>query len=257
MELFSRVSGLDTTPAVILLHGLFGASDNLSNLARTLADHFHVHVLDARNHGRSPHTDEMGYAAMAQDVVDYLDTHDIDSAHIFGHSMGGKTAMELALSRPERIQKLLVADIAPVDYPAHHEQIFKAFAAIELSGIQQRSEVEQEFSRFIEDSAVRQFLLKSLIRDTNGKFKWRFNLEVIFKDYQNILAAPPSTGPFYGPVLFISGSESDYVLPQHRDNILSLFPKAKSKLIQGVGHWLHAEKPTIFNNLCLRFLEHS
>ena len=257
MELFSRISGPDSAPVVVLLHGLFGASDNLSNLARSLSTSFKVHALDARNHGRSPHTEDMNYPEMAKDVVDYMDSHQLDAAHLFGHSMGGKTAMELALSRPDRVNKLIVADIAPVDYPPHHEKIFKAFDSIEIGDFSKRSDVEQNLADYIEDGAVRQFLLKSLIKNHNGEFAWRFNLESIRKDYQSILNAPPSTSSFEGDVLFIAGGLSDYILPEHREAILKRFPAAESKQINDVGHWLHAEKPELFNSICNRFLKRS
>ncbi|TNC81879.1 MAG: alpha/beta hydrolase [Oleiphilus sp.] len=258
MELFSKVYGPEDAPRVILLHGLFGASDNLSRLAKALSESFRVHALDARNHGRSPHSDRMDYPAMARDVLLYMDQANIEQSALFGHSMGGKTAMELALSMPERISRLIVADIAPVDYAPHHRSIFEAFASVHLAEIKSRSEVEHAFSQFIEDGATRQFLLKSLIREgSSALFRWRFNVEAIVQNYQHIIRAPEAKGPYDKPVLFIAGGHSDYILPEHRDSILRLFPNARSKIIEGVGHWLHAEKPELFNRLCQRFLEES
>lgn len=255
MELFSRISGPDAAPDVVLLHGLFGASDNLNRLAKSLSETFRVHALDARNHGRSPHSDRMNYAVMAKDVMQYLDRHEIEKVLCVGHSMGGKTAMEMALAYPERIARLIVADIAPVKYPPHHQKIFEAFFAVDTDRVTSRSEVEAVFAEYISDSATRQFLLKSLVRGTNGEFNWRFNIDAIYKNYSHIIEAPGAKGPYTGEALFLAGERSDYILPEHRERILNLFPNARSKRIDGVGHWLHAEKPELFNSLCARFLK--
>jgi esterase len=237
---------------VVLLHGLFGSGDNLGALAKLLAADFRVVQVDLRNHGRSPHSSMMNLMAMAADIAALLDDLGIDSCHLLGHSLGGKVAMQLALSQPQRVRRLVIADIAPVAYAPHHQDIFAGLQAIDLAGLQQRGDADGPLSQFVSELQVRQFLLKSLYRDEAG-FHWRFNLPVLLASYQELLAAP-SGAPFSGPTLFIKGELSDYILAEHETIIRTLFPNFTFKMIAGTGHWLHGEKPVIFNKLVQQFL---
>lgn len=237
---------------VLLLHGLFGSGDNLGALARALATDFRVVAMDLRNHGRSPHAPTMTLAEMAGDAVALLDTLGIDAAHVVGHSLGGKVAMQLALGHPARVRRLVCADIAPVQYTPHHQGIFAGLQAVDLAALHQRGDADAVLARFIDAAPVRQFLLKSLYRDDAG-FHWRFDLQALIANYAEVLA-PPTGTPFAGPTLFIKGELSDYLLPEYEPTIRALFPNCGVKIINGTGHWLHGEKPAVFNGLVRSFL---
>ena len=243
----------DGAATVLLLHGLFGSGDNLGALARSLAADHRVISADLRNHGRSPHSPTMSLAELAGDVLALLDALAIDRAHVVGHSLGGKVAMQLALTAPHRIERLVCADIAPVQYAPHHQGIFAGLRAVDLSALKQRGDADLLLARYVEELPVRQFLLKSLYRDDAG-FHWRFDLQSLIANYDEVLAAPKGR-PFEGPVLFIKGGSSDYLLPEHADRLRTLFPNFKLKIIEGTGHWLHGEKPVVFNKLVRDFLE--
>ena len=249
-------------PPLILLHGLFGSLDNLGGIARRLEDQWQIHALDERNHGSSPHTDTMDYPAMAADVIAYMDAQALDKVSLLGHSMGGKVAMQVALQAPERVEKLIVADIAPVNYKPRHDAILDGLTSMDLTGVRSRQDADRLMADFVEEPGVRQFLLKNLERipaqeqaDDEVAFRWRLNLSVIDACYDKLAAAPEGQGPFEGPVLFIKGADSAYIQEKHRDTIRTLFPGAELKIIEGTGHWLHAEKPDAFAMLCRRFLE--
>ena len=237
---------------VILLHGLFGSGDNLGALGRALAADFRVLAVDLRNHGRSPHSPIMDLAAMAADIVALQDSLGIVRSHLVGHSLGGKVAMQLALSQPERVGRLVVADIAPIDYAPHHQDIFAGLQAVDLAALRQRGDADGPLAQFVAELPVRQFLLKSLYRDEVG-FHWRFNLSVLRASYKELLAAPTGR-PFNGPTLFIKGELSDYIVAAYEPQMRELFPNFTFKMIAGTGHWLHGEKPLIFNRLVQQFL---
>jgi esterase len=248
-------------PPLILLHGLFGSLDNLGGIARRLEDQWQIHALDERNHGSSPHTDTMDYPSMADDVIAYMDAQGIDKASLLGHSMGGKVAMQVALQAPERVQKLIVADIAPVTYKPRHDAILEGLTGIDLAGVRSRQDADRLMAGFVDEPGVRQFLLKNLERipgeqqeEGGPVFRWRLNLPVIDACYENLARAPEGDNPFTGPVLFLKGAESAYIQEKHRDEIQRLFPDAQLRIIQGTGHWLHAEKADSFAALCRRFL---
>lgn len=238
---------------VLLLHGLLGAGDNLGALARALMHEFRVVQIDLRNHGRSPQSDEMSFAAMAADIALLQDTLGIVRSHMIGHSLGGRVAMELALRDSARVQHLIIADIAPVAYAPHHTQILAALQRLDLHGIANRGAVEAQLAQSIPELGVRQFLLKSLYMENNA-WRWRFNLPVLQSSYANITTAQ-SGEPFTGPTLFIKGELSDYILPEYEDAMRTLFPNFELKTIAGAGHWLHGEKPEEFNRVVLQFLQ--
>jgi esterase len=248
--LYSRSQGQGEP--VILLHGLFGSMENLGALARPLAEHFTVHSLDLPNHGRSPHTDCIDLPSMAAAVAAWMDAQAIQKAHLIGHSLGGKTAMELALWLPERISGLVVIDIAPVHYPPHHNEVFTGLNQVDPAQIQQRSEAEALMLPHVPELAVRSFLLKNLVKEAEG-FRWRMNLPVISRDYPALIAGN-RPGLYPGPVLFVKGGNSDYVTSAHKSEIMARFPAAQLKIVADTGHWLHAEKPDLVSALTLRFL---
>lgn len=238
---------------IILIHGLFGSAANLGMVARGLAPHFRVYSLDVRNHGKSPHSDRMNYPLMAGDVVQFMDEHGIESCPIMGHSMGGKIAMQVALDHPQRVSKLVVADVAPVNYPPHHQDTLAGLEAVEQAIITSRAMADEILSQWIDEPGVRAFLLKSLQRDESGEYHWQLNRQAIAANYEALGAASEGR-PYPGPTMFIKGGDSDYIQPSHREVVMRLFPAAQLKEIEGAGHWLHAEKPALFNQLLLRFL---
>lgn len=252
VKLFAKTSGAGKP--VILIHGLFGAGDNLAVVARALASYYCVHLLDLRNHGVSPHVDTMDYPSMAADVLAYMDDNGFEKAALLGHSMGGKVAMQLALDAPERVTGLIVADIAPVEYPAWHDNVFIGMFAVAEQTIHQRREADQILAKYVAESGVRQFLLRNLVRNTEGRYVWRVNLSAIHDSYQNIRIAPAGDMPYGGPVLFVKGEHSDYIDCTHQKQVLSLFPASQLKVIGGAGQWLHAEKPQLFNRVVSGFL---
>ena len=243
-----------TGEPIILIHGLFGDLDNLKSISRSLTDSYTVINLDVRNHGQSPHCDDMDYADMAADVVAVADAEGFDSFHLLGHSMGGKIAMEIALRHPRRVRSLMVADIAPVAYDARHSSIIDALSSINVEQLESRAQADAQLADSIETKGVRQFLLKNLRKDGDHWF-WRFNLPALRNNYEALIGAPTSEGQYTGPVIFIRGEHSDYVTEAHSDAIATRFPRATPKTIKGTGHWLHAEKPTEFNQLVCDFLE--
>ncbi len=243
----------DKGPAVLLIHGLFGDLDNLKRLGRDLEEDHKVIVMDCRNHGDSFHSDRMNYAAMAADVEALLDHLGIDTVSIVGHSMGGKLAMEFALTHPNRVQALIVADVAPAAYDARHRHILDALENIDLSQVQTRQDADKLLAKAIDERGVRQFLLKNLKRE-DEQYQWRLNLPVIDSCYEEI-SGGVREGSYDGPVLFIKGGDSNYLTEEHRDAVSSRFSDVDIKIIEGTGHWLHAEKPRIFNRLARSFLE--
>lgn len=259
VELNYRVTG-EGSP-LILLHGLFGSLENLGGISRRLQDQWQIHALDQRNHGSSPHTNTMDYPAMADDVLAYMDARGLEKASILGHSMGGKTAMQVALRAPQRAERIIVADIAPVTYHPRHDVVLEGLKSMDLGSIRSRQDADRLLAEYVEEAGVRQFLLKNLVRvaddernDHPGLYRWRLNLPVIEKCYPQLAEAPEGDGPFEGPVLFIKGEDSAYIQEKHRDDIRRLFPSADLRIMTGTGHWLHAEKPDSFAALCRRFL---
>lgn len=241
---------------LVLLHGLFGAGNNLGAVARHLQDRYRVHSLDLPNHGRSPWLDgDASLADMADSVHHWMVHHGLGSAALLGHSLGGKVAMQLALSRPETVTALVVADIAPVSYPPRHDAVFAALDAVARRDCPSRREAALIMSDHLPEPDMVQFLLASLRRDKDGCYRWRFNLEGIRRGYGAVLEPPPAKGSYPGPVLFVKGGQSDYILESHRGHILNLFPKTALKIMPASGHWLHAQQPGLFNSIVGRFLD--
>lgn len=234
-------------PPVVILHGLLGSSSNWRSIARRLADAHRVFTLDLRNHGDSPHVPTMSYAAMAEDVRAFLDSHAIESATVIGHSMGGKTAMRLALENPDRVDRLVVVDIAPVASDHDHLPILRAMAELDLERVERRSDAERMLEAAIPDAGMRMFVLQNLASTAQG-FAWRVNLDAIQASLSALLDFPVDarTRPYDGATLFVRGALSDYLLDAHEDTIRRLFPRARIVTVEGAGHWVHAEQPARF-----------
>lgn len=239
-------------PPILIVPGLFGTGRNWGVIANRLADSRRVVTVDMRNHGSSFRAQSQTYHDMAADLAEVIEALG-GVADVIGHSMGGKSAMVLALSRPARVRRLLVADIAPVAYThgASHAKLIAAMQALDLATIHTRAEADAALAAEVESPQIRAFLLQSL--DVRGK-RWRLNLEVLGRELPHILGFPEVSGQFEGPTLFLSGARSDYVRPEHRALIKALFPAAKQAKIPGTGHWLHAEKPREFEAAARAFL---
>ncbi|MDX2134937.1 MAG: alpha/beta fold hydrolase [Saprospiraceae bacterium] len=251
MSLYYREFGQGSP--VFLLHGLFGFSDNLQTIAKGLSNEYWVITPDHRNHGRSPHLPAHTYADMAGDLRDFMNSQGILQASFVGHSMGGKVAMQLALTFPELVEKLVVVDIAPGQATDGHSDIFKALLDINLSAVNTRSDAESALAKRIPDPSTLQFLLKNITRHPNGAYTWKMNLPVLWAEYPSILAAV-SGYPYDGPTLFIRGAQSRYILDSDLPLIRDLFPNARLETIAGAGHWVHADKPAELLGLLREFL---
>lgn len=240
---------------LILIHGLFGSLENLNMVAKVLAQSYCITSLDVRNHGKSFHENNMDYNCLAQDVIKLMDHLNIEQANILGHSMGGKIAMQLALTFPERVKKLIVADIAPVKYPAHHTRIIEGLKAIDLSQVKKRSDADKQLAPYVDNIGVRQFLLRNLATE-NGQYYFQCSLEYIANGYDQIMQGYEGDAKFDKPTLFIKGGNSDYIQMEHKAVIDKILPSSSVKIIQNAGHWLHAEKTTAFNKIVSDFLSH-
>lgn len=241
---------------VIILHGLFGTLDNWQTFAKKLAEQYMVFIVDQRNHGRSPHDDGFDYQILAEDLRDFMEAQWMYEATIIGHSMGGKTAMQFALTYPDMVEKLVVVDIGPQQYAGGHQNIFEALFEVDLPNLQNRKAAETQLATRIDSLPVRQFLLKNLtINKENKQYEWKMNLPVIYKNYQHILAAITSDDTYKGDTLFIKGGKSDYLSPTDMTNIQTLFPKANLSTIPEAGHWIHAETPKAFGDLVQKFID--
>ncbi|MDT8428381.1 MAG: alpha/beta fold hydrolase [Pseudomonadales bacterium] len=239
---------------LLILHGLFGSLGNWNWHSKMLSQHFRVFAVDLRNHGNSPHSERMDYTSMAADVLELLDDLQLTAVNLLGHSMGGKVAMQLALTCPERVVKLVVADIAPVNYGSEHETIFKGLQGVNLAKVTSRAQADAQLAQQVPDEVVRQFLLTNLQRDAEGHFNWRINLQALAANYAHLREPPAAPGVFDKPVLFLKGDWSDYLLEEYREAIMARFPQAQLKTILQAGHWLHAEKPQTFYRLVAGFL---
>ncbi|PSW07487.1 alpha/beta fold hydrolase [Photobacterium lipolyticum] len=252
MNLHYRVEGQGDT--IILIHGLFGSSDNLGLLARTLKDNYKVISIDLRNHGKSPHTQTFTYHEMANDILTVVEQLDIELFSVIGHSMGGKVAMALTALAAARMNHLIVLDIAPVHYLVHrHQNVFAGLREVANRTVSNRSEAETYLAQHIIEPGVRQFLLKSFAKSENV-YRWRFNVEGLIANYDTIMGWD-ELPPFQGKTLFIKGQGSEYILPEHREAITKQFPQAKAHMVANTGHWLHAEKPETVNRIILTFLQ--
>lgn len=254
MELYSRIEG-EGKP-LLIIHGFLGMSDNWKTLGGQFGQQgFQVHLLDMRNHGKSPHDEEFAYNAMVQDVNEYCAMHQLDKINLLGHSMGGKIAMLFATTYPERVEKLIIADIGPKYYAPHHQTILAGLNAIDFASKPSRNQVEEILSGYIKDFGTRQFLLKNLYWVESGQLGFRFNLDVFNRKIETIGKSLPFESHFDKPVLFLRGDKSDYILDSDFETILHHFPGAEIRTVKNAGHWLHAENPTVFYTMVLEYLK--
>ncbi|MCF8715368.1 alpha/beta fold hydrolase [Joostella atrarenae] len=242
---------------LLILHGFLGMSDNWKTLGKKYADEgFEVHLLDLRNHGKSFHSDDFSYELMVEDVVKYTTSKNLSQVNIIGHSMGGKVAMLLAVSHPDVVKRLLIADIAPKYYPPHHQTIINGLKSLDFNKITTRTEADEALSNYINDWGTRQFLLKNLYWKTKDKLAFRFNLPVLENAQEEIGETLPAQKTFDGKTLFLRGSKSEYISPNDKDLIKTHFPIANLETIDNAGHWLHAENPKQFFEKSISFLQH-
>lgn len=256
MILHSQILG-SGSPFVIL-HGFLGMSDNWKTLGLRWSEAgYEVHLLDQRNHGRSFHSDEFSYELMADDLKRYCEEHNLEKVILLGHSMGGKVAMQFAVTNPSMVSKLIIADIGPKAYPPHHQDILKALSSVDFSIIKSRGDAEDILSEYIKDKATRLFLLKNLYRDSKKQFALRINLPVLSKKIEEVGVALSEDGIFKGDTLFLGGEKSGYIEPMDEPLIKRHFPKAVVKMITDAGHWLHADNPDEFYDTCMLFLKNT
>lgn len=267
MQLFFRKSG--TGPSLIILHGLYGSSDNWYSIARELSDTFTVYLVDQRNHGNSPHDPEHNYAILAADLNEFMQQHHIEKALIMGHSMGGKTALFFGLKYPEKVIKMIVVDISPLGYGknseslagSEHMKIIRTLLTIDMDRLTRREDAGKILMKTIPSAMVRQFLLKSLKRTKDGKFHWALNIHALHDNMPAIFdgvieeeVTDPRGIPQF-PLLFIKGERSDYMGTRDIATIRHYFPWAGITVVAGAGHWLHAEQPGAFLNAVRDFIK--
>ncbi len=239
---------------VVIAHGLLGMSDNWYSFAKKLSEMHMVYTIDLRNHGRSPHADEMNYQVMAADLIQFMEDQWLyDDVTLMGHSMGGKVVMQLALNEPDMVDKLIVVDIGPGAYADRHSHILEALKNVTLSGVESRKEVERQLFEGLADQSIVAFLMKNLKRSTEG-FHWRVNLPVLFNVYPQLMSGLSSNSRFDGETLFVRGSRSDYIKAEESSLIDQYFPNASIQTIDNAGHWVHADQPDMLQKLVRDFI---
>lgn len=251
MELNYKREG-NGTP-LFIVHGLFGSLDNWQTLGKKFAEDFDTILVDQRNHGHSPHSEDFDYDYMAADLIELIESLNMSAVNIIGHSMGGKTAMRVAQLRPDLIEKLIVVDIGPKGYPMHHDTILEGLHAINFDEVKSRGKANEVISQYIEDEGVKQFLLKNLYWREKGILDWRINLQVITDNMEKIIGQLP-TDEVETTTLFIRGEKSNYIIEDDYADIFMQFPNSDIETIYNAGHWIHAENPFDFYNLTLDFL---
>ena len=251
--LYSKIEG-EGKPLVIV-HGFMGMSDNWKTLSgQYAAEGFQVHAVDMRNHGRCFHSDIFTYAAMVEDLAQYINFNKLEKADIIGHSMGGKAAMFFAIKYPQLLNKLVVADIGPQYYPPHHQDVLGALNAVDFTTKPSRGEVEAVMAQHLPDAGTRQFLMKNLYWVEPGQLGFRINLPVFNEQVGNIGEALPEDAVYNGPVLFLRGDRSKYIRQEDLPLIEKHFPQYELKTVTNSGHWIHAENPQEFLQYTLEFL---
>jgi len=253
MQLHSNIIG-EGKPFIIL-HGFLGMSDNWKTLGKKFAEaNFEVHLVDQRNHGRSPHSDTFNYEVLVEDLKTYCIEYDLKEITLLGHSMGGKTAMLFATTYPEYVSKLMVADISPRFYPVHHDAILKGLRALDFNVLSSRGEADEQMENYVPDFGTRQFLLKNLYWIEKGTLALRINLEVLTEQVEEVGESLPVHAKFEKDTLFLRGDKSEYIVPQDEALITSHFVNASIVTIPNAGHWLHAENPETFYNAVIQFI---
>ncbi len=229
---------------IIILHGLFGMLDNWQTIAKRLASDYMVYIVDLRDHGKSEHSNDFNYQLLAQDIADFMESEWIHSAHIIGHSMGGKTAIQLVYDYPDLVEKLIVVDIGIKAYKGGHEIILKALQAVPIDNITSRDAVEEVLSEYVPERGIRLFLMKNLTRNKDSSYRWKMNLDLLINSYSKILAEIPIVDPIDTPTLFVKGSKSKYIVDQDVPQLEAVFTDMSLVTIADAGHWVHAEQPS-------------
>ncbi len=238
---------------LVILHGLFGTSDNWQTHAKKLGEYYRVILVDQRNHGHSPWSEDFTYEYLADDLERLIIHLGIDQFTLIGHSMGGKTAMYYSQKYPTRLEKMVIVDIGIKQYPMHHNEIIKGIKSLDLTTISSRSAAEQAMIPFVDSYGVRQFLLKNLYWVEKGKLAWRMNVDVLEREMEEILAPIPNI-EVWTPTLFLRGAMSNYILDEDWDAIEEIFPDATLETIENAGHWVHSEQPDEFIEKVLGFI---
>ena len=237
---------------IVILHGLFGSSDNWQTLGKKFAENFEVYLVDQRNHGHSPKSNEFNYQLLSDDLHKLITDLELENIILIGHSMGGKTVMTFTQQHPEFIEKLIVVDIGPKAYPMHHDIILEGLNSLDLSSIKSRGQADKQLSQYIEDVGVKQFLLKNLYWVEKGQLGWRINIPVLEEKMPDIIAAIPNE-IVDTPTLFIRGEKSNYIVEDDFQNIYDQFTNSEIETIYDAGHWVHAENPFSFYNIVMDF----
>lgn len=254
MKLFHKIyPSENSTEYLFILHGLFGMLDNWHNMARKLSEHLNVVTVDQRNHGHSPHSDEMSFELMAEDLAVLMEELGVEKAHVLGHSMGGKTVMKFADLHPDKLNKLIVVDIAPKKYKPGHLTYFEAFHSIDFSACESRRDADEALARVEPNKSVRMFLLKNLEKAEKG-YRLKFNLESIERFYPRMIDKMDFSWHISAETLFIYGARSGYITEQDKSQIEDIFIQVEFAEIEEAGHWVHAEKPEGFREALLEFL---
>lgn len=254
MKLAFRKIGSGKT--LFILHGLFGSSDNWQTLGKKFAETFTVYLIDQRNHGHSPHSPVFNYSVMSEDLLELMNDEGLDKVMLLGHSMGGKTALQLAVTHPERVEKMVIVDIGPKKYPVTNQFVVDALDKFDPQNLSSRKEAEEILSREIADIGTRQFLLKNLYWDDNQKLQWRFDFQSIKNNIKVVgETTPMPASPIPIPVMFLKGEKSDYIFPSDIKLMQTMFPNSKLAVIPGAGHWVHADQPQAFYEKVFEFLQ--
>jgi pimeloyl-ACP methyl ester carboxylesterase len=251
--MFSRIYGQGQ--AIVIIHGLFGMSDNWNSIGKKISENYNVHILDLRNHGRSFHNANFSYDDMSNDLYEYLLYHNIENPILIGHSLGGKVAMNFCFKNSERVKGLIVVDVAPKTYNIDfHINILSVLLSVSLFNYKSREEIDTVLSKDIPELSVRSFLMKNLYRDVNKNLKWRFNIEVLRKELSNIKNADFLNGELILPTIFIKGGDSSYIISNDENLISKHFKNSRIREVVGAGHWVHAEKPDLFYKEVMTFI---
>lgn len=258
IPLFYREFGQEHETTFIILHGLFGMSDNWVTMAKKFAANFHVIIPDLRNHGQSPHTEDFSYELMAQDIIALMDEKGVSSAHIMGHSMGGKLLMHLAFDYPERLYHIIIADMSmrAGEFREIHASIMDAIAKTKMEEFTSYSQLQTHLERFISSRKIILFVMKNIKKTPDNTFQWKLNYNSLYQNTHKIMEEVLPSEPFEKPCLLLRGEKSDYVSDEDFEEIKMAFPKAELQTLPDASHWLHADKPKLFYNSCLNFLLH-
>lgn len=262
MKLFFRKYG-ENNPVLIIVHGLYGASDNWVTHGKILSKYFEVYILDQRNHGNSPHSNEHNYNVMSADIYEFMQSQNIEKAVLLGHSMGGKAVMTFAGKYPGKVSALIIVDISPAKYEINsfsdskikkHKKIIEALNVNAILQAKSRIEADKICEKYIDEPQTRAFILKNLKRTSSG-FKWKLNVDIITKNIENILSDITLENDISGfPTLFIKAENSDYITEKDINVINNIFPSAEIKTINNAGHWVHAEQPKQFLKTIINFI---